>query len=42
MITKLVNWLLARALLATFHDKDYRPWIGCARFVARLTGRREA
>jgi len=32
----LINHLLARALLAAYRDKNHRPFVALARFVARV------
>jgi hypothetical protein len=38
---RLINYLLARALLAAYLNRNYRPWIAIARRVARFVERRE-
>jgi hypothetical protein len=32
----VVDWLLARAMLAAYRDKSYRGWISLARVAARI------
>jgi hypothetical protein len=34
-MTKIVNYLLSRALLAAFRNRSHAPWIALARVVAR-------
>ena len=33
---RAVDWLLARAMLAAFRDRNHKPWIQLARIAARI------
>jgi len=39
-MTRLINYLLSRALVAAYRDKDYRLWIAVARRLAKFAERR--
>jgi len=39
LATWLVDHLLARAILAAYHDKSHKLWIALARLVAKIVER---
>jgi hypothetical protein len=36
---RLINYLLARALIAAYRDRSYQPWIAIARRIAKIAER---